>query len=593
MTQQQNPADQAVEGPTRTQEDTLPDGRGGLITRTAPSTTGQTYAGGTIVENDVGGSQEELMAAIEATIKPFDEGDIVSGVVVKIDKDETLLDIGYKSEGVIPGRELSIRNDVDPHEVVAIGDEIEALVLQKEDADGRLILSKKRAQYERAWGKIEEIKSRDGTVSGPVIEVVKGGLILDIGLRGFLPASLVEMRRVRDLQPYVGKELECRIIELDKNRNNVVLSRRKFLEESQAEQRQEFLTSLRKGEVRTGTVSSIVNFGAFVDLGGVDGLVHVSELSWKHVDHPSEVVDVGAEVNVEVLDVDLERERVSLSLKATQEDPWRQFARSHEVGEIIEGRVTKLVPFGAFVEVDDAIEGLVHISELADRHVERAEDEVRVHDRVPVKIIDIDLDRRRISLSRKQAMSAPPAPAAERVRQRPEIELEPEAEMEVESRRSSEAADVATEDTLGRSPATEELTSAAESAPEVAQPGTPESTARSDEAARAAPAEEREEAEVTSLLSPDSPPEGHEGVTAAESDTPSMEVRIAQEEREPGAAPGETVDEVAEELEPMPTTEGEPVAGEPQREPIEPEDKLPEDSIESIVEDLKRERGQS
>jgi small subunit ribosomal protein S1 len=593
MTQQQNPADQAVEGPTRTQEDTLPDGRGGLITRTAPSTTGQTYAGGTIVENDVGGSQEELMAAIDATIKPFDEGDIVSGVVVKIDKDEVLLDIGYKSEGVIPGRELSIRNDVDPHEVVAIGDDIEALVLQKEDADGRLILSKKRAQYERAWGKIEEIKSRDGTVSGPVIEVVKGGLILDIGLRGFLPASLVEMRRVRDLQPYVGKELECRIIELDKNRNNVVLSRRKFLEESQAEQRQEFLTSLRKGEVRTGTVSSIVNFGAFVDLGGVDGLVHVSELSWKHVDHPSEVVDVGAEVNVEVLDVDLERERVSLSLKATQEDPWRQFARSHEVGEIIEGRVTKLVPFGAFVEVDDAIEGLVHISELADRHVERAEDEVRVHDRVPVKIIDIDLDRRRISLSRKQAMSAPAAPAAERVRQRPEIELEPEAEMEVESRRSSEAAGVATEHTLGRSPATEELTSAAESAPEIARPGAPESIARSNEAARGAPAEEREEAEVTSLMSPDAPPEGPEGVTAAESDTPSMEVRISQEEREPGAAPGESVDEVAEELEPMPTSEGEPIAGEPQGEPIEPEDKLPEDSIESIVEDLKRERGQS
>jgi small subunit ribosomal protein S1 len=593
MTQQRNPADQAVEGPTRTQEDTLPDGRGGLITRTAPSTTGETYAGGTIVENDVGGSQEELMAAIDATIKPFDEGDIVSGVIVKIDKDEVLLDIGYKSEGVIPGRELSIRNDVDPHEVVAIGDEIEALVLQKEDADGRLILSKKRAQYERAWGKIEEIKSRDGTVTGPVIEVVKGGLILDIGLRGFLPASLVEMRRVRDLQPYVGKELECRIIELDKNRNNVVLSRRKFLEESQAEQRQEFLTSLSKGEVRTGTVSSIVNFGAFVDLGGVDGLVHVSELSWKHVDHPSEVVDVGAEVHVEVLDVDLERERVSLSLKATQEDPWRQFARSHEVGEIIEGRVTKLVPFGAFVEVDDAIEGLVHISELADRHVERAEDEVRVHDRVPVKIIDIDLDRRRISLSRKQAMSAPAAPAAERVRQRPEIELEPEAEMEVESRRSSEAAGVATEDTLERPSATEELTSAAEGAPEIARPSAPESTARSDEAAQGAPAEEREEAEVTSLMSPDAPPEGHEGVTAAEGDTPSMEVRLAQEEREPGAVPGETVDEVAEELEPMPTTEGEPVAEEPQREPIEPEDKLPEDSIESIVEDLKRERGQS
>ena len=385
-------------------EQTLPDGQGGVITRTAASTSGETYAGGTIVENDIGESMEELLAAIDATIKPFNDGDLMTGTVVKIDKDEVLLDIGYKSEGVIPMRELSIRNDVDPSEIVSLGDELETLVLQKEDKDGRLILSKKRAQYERAWGKIEEIKNVDGTVTGPVIEVVKGGLILDIGLRGFLPASLVEMRRVRDLQPYVGKELECRIIELDKNRNNVVLSRRKFLEESQAEQRQDFLTSLAKGERRKGQVSSIVNFGAFVDLGGVDGLVHVSELSWKHVDHPSEVVEVGQEVDVEVLDVDLERERVSLSLKATQEDPWRQFARKHTVGDVIEGRVTKLVPFGAFVEVDDAIEGLVHISELADHHVERAEDEVSVHDRVEIKIIDIDLDRRRISLSRKQAM---------------------------------------------------------------------------------------------------------------------------------------------------------------------------------------------
>ncbi|MFN2389097.1 MAG: 30S ribosomal protein S1 [Actinomycetota bacterium] len=398
-----------------------------------------------IVENDVFESQDELMAAIEATIKPFDEGDLVAGTIVKIDKDEVLLDIGYKSEGVIPSRELSIRNDVDPSQVVSVGDQVEALVLQKEDADGRLILSKKRAQYERAWGKIEEIKSKDETVTGPVIEVVKGGLILDIGLRGFLPASLVEMRRVRDLQPYVGKELECRIIELDRNRNNVVLSRRKFLEESQAEQRHEFLNSLTKGEVRVGSVSSIVNFGAFVDLGGVDGLVHVSELSWKHVDHPSEVVDVGQEVRVEVLDVDLERERVSLSLKATQEDPWRQFARSHNVGDVIEGRVTKLVPFGAFVEVDDAIEGLVHISELADHHVERAEDEISVHDLVEIKIIDIDLDRRRISLSRKQALRgslepglelgdrAPEPETAEAPEVEPEPEAQPEAEFELET----------------------------------------------------------------------------------------------------------------------------------------------------------------
>ena len=233
--------------------------------------------------------------------------------------------------------------------------------------------------------------------------MVKGGLIIDIGLRGFLPASLVEMRRVRDLQPYVGRELEAKIIELDKNRNNVVLSRRAYLEQTQSEVRSEFLNKLAKGQVRKGVVSSIVNFGAFVDLGGVDGLVHVSELSWKHIDHPSEVVEVGQEVEVEVLDVDLDRERVSLSLKATQEDPWRQFARTHAIQQIVPGKVTKLVPFGAFVRVDDGIEGLVHISELAERHVEIPEQVVQVGSDVMVKVIDIDLERRRISLSLKQA----------------------------------------------------------------------------------------------------------------------------------------------------------------------------------------------
>ena len=364
--------------------------------QTAPSTTPQ------VAVNDIG-SAEDFMAAIDQTIKYFNDGDIVEGTIVKVDRDEVLLDIGYKTEGVIPSRELSIKHDVDPNDVVKVGDAVEALVLQKEDKEGRLILSKKRAQYERAWGTIEKIKEEDGIVTGTVIEVVKGGLILDIGLRGFLPASLVEMRRVRDLQPYVGKELEAKIIELDKNRNNVVLSRRQWLEQTQSEVRSTFLAQLTKGQVRSGVVSSIVNFGAFVDLGGVDGLVHVSELSWKHIDHPSEVVEVGQEVEVEVLDVDLDRERVSLSLKATQEDPWRQFARTHQIGQVVPGRVTKLVPFGAFVRVDEGIEGLVHISELAERHVEIPEQVVNVGDEILVKVIDIDLERRRISLSLKQA----------------------------------------------------------------------------------------------------------------------------------------------------------------------------------------------
>jgi small subunit ribosomal protein S1 len=371
---------------------------------------------------------EELIAALEASFRDFKDGDIVDGEVVKIDRDEVLLDIGYKSEGVIPSKELSIRHDVDPNQVVKVGDRIEALVLQKEDKEGRLILSKKRAQYERAWGRIEEVMRSGLTITGPVIEVVKGGLILDIGLRGFLPASLVDLRRVRDLQPFVGQELEAKIIELDRNRNNVVLSRRAFLEESQSEGRKTFLQSLQKGERRKGTVSSIVNFGAFVDLGGVDGLVHVSELSWKHVDHPQEVVAVGQEVEVEVLDVDLDRERVSLSLKATQEDPWKEFERTSQAGSVIAGTVTKLVPFGAFVRVAQGIEGLVHISEISHEHVDSPESVLQVGQEVQVKVIDVDVSRRRVSLSMRQVTTAPPKPKEIEV-EKEEPEREPGPEM--------------------------------------------------------------------------------------------------------------------------------------------------------------------
>ncbi|MDQ6910148.1 MAG: 30S ribosomal protein S1 [Actinomycetota bacterium] len=367
----------------------------------APAAAEGDYVPREITFDDLDGISFE--DAIAGTIVEFDDGDIVKGMVVKVDKDEVLLDIGYKSEGVIPARELSIRHDIDPGQIVTLGDEIEALVLQKEDKEGRLILSKKRAQYERAWGTIERVKEENGVVSGPVIEVVKGGLILDIGLRGFLPASLVELRRVRDLLPYVGRSLEAKIIELDKHRNNVVLSRRAWLEETQKEQREEFLDNLKPGEKRRGTVSSVVNFGAFVDLGGMDGLVHVSELSWKHVAHPSEVVQVGDEIDVEVLEVDMDRERISLSLKATQQDPWQEFANNHRVGELVYGRVTKLVPFGAFLQVGEGIEGLVHISEMAGHHVDLPEQVVNPGEELWVKIIDLDLQRRRISLSIKQA----------------------------------------------------------------------------------------------------------------------------------------------------------------------------------------------
>ncbi|MEY5039518.1 MAG: putative ribosomal protein, partial [Actinomycetota bacterium] len=337
------------------------------------------------------------------TMVELKEGQLVTGTVVRITRDEVLVEIGYKTEGVILSRELSIRNDVDPNEIVKLGEKIETLVLTLEDKEGRLLLSKKRAQYERAWGDIEKVKAADGTVEGLVIEVVKGGLIVDIGLRGFLPASLVELRRVRDLAPYIGQRITAKILELDRNRNNVVLSRRTLLEQNQRGARDEFLTNLKIGEVRKGRISSVVAFGAFVDLGGMDGLIHVSELSWKHVDNPTAVVNIGDEVTVKVLEVDMERERISLSLKATQQDPWQEFANGHQVGQLVYGRVTKLVPFGAFVQVGDGIEGLVHISEMSAHHVEAPEQVVTPAEELWVKIIDLDLARRRISLSIKQA----------------------------------------------------------------------------------------------------------------------------------------------------------------------------------------------
>jgi small subunit ribosomal protein S1 len=441
---------------------------------------------------------EELHEAIEASVKDFNEGEILLGTVVKVDRDEVLLDIGYKSEGVIPTKELSIRHDVDPGQVVKVGDEVEALVLQKEDKEGRLILSKKRAQYERAWGRIEEVMQSGGTIKGPVIEVVKGGLILDIGLRGFLPASLVDLRRVRDLHPFVGTELEAKIIELDRNRNNVVLSRRAFLEESQSEGRKKFLESLQKGERRKGTVSSIVNFGAFVDLGGVDGLVHVSELSWKHVDHPSEVVQVGQEVEVEVLDVDLERERVSLSLKATQEDPWKEFERKYSAGEIIDGQVTKLVPFGAFVRVAAGIEGLVHISEISDQHVESPESVLTVGDEVRVKVIEVDVPRRRISLSMRQVGGAMPRPASEIEEEAAEAApsvAEEAAFASSEPAETAEVSEVPAPSAAAPLEAEAVAASADSSAPETAPSTNAAAEAEAEQPAAEAPSEETPEGE--------------------------------------------------------------------------------------------------
>ncbi len=343
----------------------------------------------------------------DITIPEFEQGDVVSGRVVRIDKDEVLVDIGYKSEGVIPLNELSIRKSVNVADEVQLGEMIDALVMEKEDQDGRLVLSKKRARFEKAWKRIEAASTAGATVEGTVIEVVKGGLILDLGVRGFLPASLVDIRRVQDLDEFMGQKLECKVIELNRSRNNVVLSRRAVLEHDRREVRQRILDDLEPGKVVEGTISNIVDFGAFVDLDGIDGLIHISELSWSHVNHPSEVLNVGEKVDVKVLEIDRERQRISLGLKQTQADPWQSVIETYQMNDIVPGKVTKVVTFGAFVEIHAGVEGLVHISELADHHVENPREVVNQGDELEVRIIEIDADRRRLSLSLKRVTPAP------------------------------------------------------------------------------------------------------------------------------------------------------------------------------------------
>jgi len=344
----------------------------------------------------------QIVPNYDATMRPFEEGEVVTGHVVRIDHDEVLVDIGYKSEGVIPANELSIRKAVDPHDEVTLGEEVDALVLTKEDQDGRLIMSKKRARFEKAWRRIEAAAESGEPVEGTVIEVVKGGLIIDLGVRGFLPASLVDIRRVPNLDEYMGTQIECKVIELNRSRNNVVLSRRAVLEEERKEVRQQILDRLAPGLVVEGQISNIVDFGAFVDLDGIDGLIHISELSWSHVNHPSEVLEIGDTVQVKVLDIDRDRQRISLGLKQTQEDPWQRIVNTYNIGDELAGTVTKVVTFGAFVEILDGVEGLVHISELAAHHVENPREIVQPGDELRVKILEIDSERRRLSLSAKR-----------------------------------------------------------------------------------------------------------------------------------------------------------------------------------------------
>jgi small subunit ribosomal protein S1 len=492
----------------------------------------------------------KIVPNYDATIHPFSEGDVVTGHVVRIDNDEVLVDIGYKSEGVIPANELSIRKSVDPGDEVSLGEEVDALVLTKEDQDGRLILSKKRARFEKAWRRIEAAAQSGEPVEGSVIEVVKGGLIIDLGVRGFLPASLVDIRRVPNLDEYMGTQIECKVIELNRSRNNVVLSRRAVLEEQRKEDRERILDRLQPGQVVEGLISNIVDFGAFVDLDGIDGLIHISELSWSHVNHPSEILNIGDTVSVKVLDIDRNRQRISLGLKQTQEDPWQRVVDTYNIGDELEGTVTKVVTFGAFVEILDGVEGLVHISELAQHHVENPREIIQPGDPVRVKILEIDSERRRLSLSIKrvegQVLPVRPivAPAADEIEDVPELGL---------------SEDVFAEDAAAP---------AAEVYEEEAAPEAAESDEASAEVELEAPEVEAAEPEAEVAEAEVAEPEAE--VAEPEAEVAEPEAEVAEPEAEVAEPEAEVAEPEAEVAEPE-TAEVEAEAAEPEVEADEPE----------------------
>jgi small subunit ribosomal protein S1 len=500
----------------------------------------------------------EMVPNYDLTIPAFEEGDVVSGRVVRIDKDEVLVDIGYKSEGVVPLNELSIRKAVNVFDEVSLGEEVDALVMQKEDPDGRLILSKKRARFEKAWKRIEAAAEAGENVEGTVIEVVKGGLILDLGVRGFLPASLVDIRRVQDLDDFLGRTLECRVIELNRNRNNVVLSRRAVLEDERREVRQRILDELQPGAVVEGVISNIVDFGAFVDLEGIDGLIHISELSWSHVNHPSEVIDIGQTVQVKVLDIDRDRQRISLGLKQTQADPWQDVIDGYDVDDVVEGKVTKVVTFGAFVEIHAGVEGLVHISELATHHVENPREVVNQGDTVAVRIIEIDGERRRLSLSLKRVADGDevtkslPPPGFVVQLQREAAQAASEQEAVAEAAAETEAP-VVTDDAEDVGP---DAVAEVQAPPDAVAEAEPEADAEPDAVADAEP-DAVAEAEPQGELEADAVAEAEPQAEVEPDPEPEPE---AQAEREPDAVAEAEPEAAVEAAEPEAAVEAEPEA---------------------------------
>jgi len=349
-------------------------------------------------------NMEEMMQNIDSSIKKFRDGDIAKGKVISINENEAIVNIGYMSDCIIPKNEVSSDREFNINDILNVDDEINVYIVKLNDGEGNVLGSKKRADSIVVWDELEEYMENSKQIQITVNEAVKGGVVAFIkGIRAFIPASQLSVSYVKDLNEFVGKELEVKVIELDKEKRRVVLSRR-VIEQAQLEvKREEIWKTLKVGEKVPGTVSRLTNFGAFVDLGGIDGLVHVSELSWNRVKEPSQVVSVGDKVEVYILDLNREKGRISLSLKDAAEDPWKKQIKEQNIGSIVDGTVTKLMKFGAFVDIGNGIEGLVHISQLSDEHVNSPSEVVSIGDKVKVKILDINEENKRIGLSIKEA----------------------------------------------------------------------------------------------------------------------------------------------------------------------------------------------
>lgn len=375
--------------------------KGGVRTADRPPVGTILEQGGDVPSADEGAKSLEFGDSFRA----LSEGQVVTGIVVHIDRDGVLVDVGTKSEGIIPPGELTRESGKRPEQIVHVGEEIDVLVLNTDDDEaGQLILSKKRADFEKAWDRVIEAQRDGETLYASVTERVKGGLVVDLGIRGFVPASHVGTGKVRNLEKYVGMELPLKVIEVDRDRRKVVLSHRLATEQEREAQRHETLSNLAEGQVRPGVVRRITDYGAFVDIGGVDGLLHISEMSWTRIKHPNDVLKVGDEIQVMVLKTNLEQGRISLGLRQILPDPWTEAQERYQPGTIVSGSVTRLVPFGAFVQLDGGLEGIVPNNELSVRRVSKPEDVVQVGEAVEVKILEIRPDERRMTLSIRQAM---------------------------------------------------------------------------------------------------------------------------------------------------------------------------------------------